>query len=425
MRGHTAKPSQTRTAPKPPPREPPRPAKDYRKPPPKPTYEEFQNSTPDTSPHRRSASTNASARKGFMPNTPGGDEPAAPRGAYFTTRAPPPAPPPRNPPAGSSANVGADPFAQFRDGEGDDKIPNLEKRYTPYATHGGEKLNPFESANLNRSKSTRGKSGSKNVPRTGSDPNLSSPRQSRSFADSTRPRTSAAHPNSTVEIDSDSSEDTTGPQMNGHAFGKSRASMRRSNGATAPPRAQQAPDATETSPPSRKPKSKLSQFQQWRKENPGKTPDVDSWDPDGPPLQSDEQNNQSDKDKMYGSFEFPFFGKQRTSSYSVKPPTVSEKTSTKDTKVASRQNSFDLDFDKYPNLFPTGDAEHATPSGIAREPHTLNLFEGLQRNLVDQLLSNKSNSSSSQNSSGSSRTKGNSQNGKHSINGNLCSSSSQ
>ncbi|TVY37483.1 Meiotically up-regulated protein [Lachnellula subtilissima] len=430
MKGHTAKPSQTRTAPKPPPREPPRPAKDYRKPPPKPAYEEYRDSTSDTSPHRRSASTSASARKGFMPNTPGGDEPAAPRGAYFTTRAPPPEVPPRNPPPVNSANVGADPLRQFRDIEGDDKVPNLEKRYTPYATHGGEKLNPFESANLNRSKSTREPSTKgKNVPRTGSDPNLASPRRPRSFAaDSTRPRTSAAYQTPTVDIDSDSSDDVTGPHMNGHAFGKSRASMRRSNGAAAP-RGQPDPNAAEASPNSRKPKSKLTQFQQWTKENPGKQPDVDSWIPDGPPLRSEQPSTQSDKDKMYASSDFPFFGKQRTSSHSAKLPTVSEKNSAKHPKVASRQTSFAFDFDKFPNLFPTGDGEHATPSGAASEPHTLNPFEGLQRNLVDQLLSHKSNSSSRQNSGDSSCAHDGSpvasRNGKHAINGNRCSPSNQ
>jgi hypothetical protein len=37
-----------------------------------------------SSQHQRSSSSSAANRKGFMPNTPGGDEPPAPRGSYFT-----------------------------------------------------------------------------------------------------------------------------------------------------------------------------------------------------------------------------------------------------------------------------------------------------------------------------------------------------
>jgi len=350
-----------------------------------------------------------------MPNTPGGDEPAAPRGAYFTTRAAPPEPPPRNPPTEETPNnVGADPLQQFRDGEEIDKVPNLEKRHTPYATHGGEKLNPFESANLNnlnRSKSTRepvGKPASKNVPRTGSDPNLSSPRRQRT----------KSHP-VTIEIDSDSSEDTSSGLPNGAAFGKSRASTRRSNGV--PPRGQPAPDATEASPNTSKPKSKLSRFQQWMRENPGREPPVNSWVPDGPPLRSDPpNNNQTDPNKMYGKFEFPFCGSERTSNSSVNTPIVSEKISTKYPRVAPRPTLFDLKLDKYPNLFATKAAKPAThPSGIAREAQRLNAFEGLQHSIVDQLISNKTNGCTPPKSCGTTRVKMTTHNGKHPISGNL------
>lgn len=350
-----------------------------------------------------------------MPNTPGGDEPAAPRGAYFTTRAAPPEPPPRNPPAEETPNnVGADPLQQFRDGEDGDKVPNLEKRYTPYATHGGEKFNPFESANpntLNRAKSSRtstGKSTSKNVPRVGSDPDLFSPRQ----------RTKS-HP-VTIEIDSDSSDDTSGGPTKGAAFGKSRASTRRSNGV--PPRAQPASDANEASSKTRKPKSKISQFQQWMKENPGKEPPVNSWVPDGPPLRADQpDSNQPDTDKMYGKFDFPFCGSERTSNHPVNTPKVSEKISSKDPRVAPRRTIFDLKPDKFPNLFATKAAKPATPpSGIAREAQRLNAFEGLQHSIVDQLINNKTNGCTPpQKSCGTTRVKLTTQNGKHPINGNL------
>lgn len=346
-----------------------------------------------------------------MPNTPGGDEPAASKGAYFTTRTAPPEPPPRNHMAGEPYQARPDPLRKFRDGEVDDgALPNLEKRYTPYATHGGEKFNPFEDTNINRSKSTRvpsSKTGPKNIFKAGSDPNLASSRQPRS-----------ATIDSEEDSDSELSdiEDNTmpPPRTSGHAFGKSRASTRRSNG-TAPPPAQQVPNATQASTPSRKQKSKLARFQQWRRENPGKTPDVDSWEPDGPPLRSDEQNAQPDKDKMYGSSAYSFFDKKRT--HSVKPPTVSDNSSAKTPNVPPRQSSYRLDFEQYPNLFQTGNAENATPSGVASEPHHLNDFEKRQRNLVDQLLSTKSNGSSSQ-KSGDPRKNSGYQNGKHSMNGN-------
>jgi curved DNA-binding protein CbpA len=95
-----------------------------------------QGETPSSSP-RRGDSMNG--RKGFMPNTPGGDEPAAPKGSYFTTQraAPQPPPvPPRNmsptpiPPNYSASdfmpeplNLSREPLHTFRD-----PLPNHQPR---------------------------------------------------------------------------------------------------------------------------------------------------------------------------------------------------------------------------------------------------------------------------------------------------------
>ncbi|CAD6505817.1 BgTH12-01304 [Blumeria graminis f. sp. triticale] len=74
-------------------------------------------------------------KNGFMPSTPGGDELPAPKGAYSTLndKSRPPVPP-RNPEN--------DPLQSFSS-----KInlePSLEPRVsTPYATHGGERFDPF------------------------------------------------------------------------------------------------------------------------------------------------------------------------------------------------------------------------------------------------------------------------------------------
>lgn len=137
--------------------------------------------------HHGSSHGQTPSKKGFMPNTPGGDEPAAPKGAYATYREKPAHPPPPS----------SSPYAQMHEEHADDSSrdswgqptpkPNpvqFEPRVsTPYATHGGEKFNPFETANMNRSKSTRvpsAKYSSSGLPRVGSDPNLHSPKRPQS-----------------------------------------------------------------------------------------------------------------------------------------------------------------------------------------------------------------------------------------------------
>lgn len=121
-------------------------------------------------------SSSATNRKGFMPNTPGaGDEPPAPRGSYVTQRDKPSAAPGVSDggyisgepgPArfvfrfGDSESVFRELFRRdgdiFKDfpgvGAGPDPVrkprekatPTPERLSTPYANHGGEKLNPFQ-----------------------------------------------------------------------------------------------------------------------------------------------------------------------------------------------------------------------------------------------------------------------------------------
>lgn len=157
----------------------------------------------------RPQSQNSPQRKGFTPNTPGGgDEPAGPKGAYSTHREKPTQPPP---------TFNSEPLYERSTAE----VPRYSKSKssvqfeprmsTPYATHGGEKFNPFESLNMNRSKSTRtpsNKYASDGMPRVGSDSNLNSgnrPRpQNPAF---TKPTSTYAAPYS------DDSSSDSGPEI--------------------------------------------------------------------------------------------------------------------------------------------------------------------------------------------------------------------
>lgn len=93
-------------------------------------------------------------RNGYAPGNPGGDEPpAANTSAYHTqrtNRAPTAKQQPTNVTPPKSQPV--DPLKQFREKTGTPLEPRLS---TPYAGHGGEKTDPFESLNLSRSNSTR------------------------------------------------------------------------------------------------------------------------------------------------------------------------------------------------------------------------------------------------------------------------------
>ena len=85
------------------------------------------------------------------------------------------------------------------------------RQSTPYATRGGEKFNPFETININRSKSTRlpsNRYSSGGMPRVGSDSNLNS-------ANRPRPQEPGfPRPNSTYTApDSDDSSSDDSPQL--------------------------------------------------------------------------------------------------------------------------------------------------------------------------------------------------------------------
>ncbi|POS83068.1 hypothetical protein EPUL_003960, partial [Erysiphe pulchra] len=103
----------------------------------------------------QSNSKKSARKKGFMPSTPGGDELPAPRRSYFTTRANPDPPPipPRNFQSPTQNN-----HSYFSDetNEANSNIFFSQRISTPYATHGGERFDPFEApkSRLSRSKST-------------------------------------------------------------------------------------------------------------------------------------------------------------------------------------------------------------------------------------------------------------------------------
>jgi hypothetical protein len=390
-------PGKTWKAPQPPPRGTPTSGREESNaqshaPPPRaqPGFTEFRESS-----HGRSQSTNASSRKGFMPNTPGGDEPPAPRGAYSTQRDKPsvaPDPPPRRPPppemseSARPSSSRADPLKKFR------MEPTMEERVsTPYSTHGGEKFNPFESAaaGMNRSKSTRGRSEAfgSDIPKAGSDTNLNSkngtPHRARSFAARTAhaPRPSFTE---SVDLDSSSDEPVQMPKPTPRP-------TRRSNGATT--RDTKQADSTTTPEPqsTSKQTSRISQMRQWMKENPGQEPPPNGFGADGPPLRSGQPTPKANGEpSMYAnpasstSNQIPTSNKRRTSSYSVKLETLAERMSS---KSQTRSATYPPSNAEYPNL--AGVIPETRPSGVIRSQSSLNAFEEMQRSYVDRLLSNK------------------------------------
>jgi hypothetical protein len=407
MRGHGHSSSQSNNTPKTsskqwgqppkvPPRDPPQSGRtsssqNYATPPKtRAAYTDFrQGTTPNASPRR---SDSMGGRKGFMPNTPGGDEPAAPRGAYFTTTraaAEPPPVPPRNPspipPPAPATNADADLLNQFRE-----SIPKYQPRTsTPYSTHGGEKFNPFESANIGRSKSTREPEHPRHVPRAaGSDPNLGSPHRTETFAG----RQAKGSNRSPVEISSDDDSNSSlenGPALSGRPFGRRRVSKNVRNGARPTAQPQQVPKAAESSPQTRKHLTNLDKFRQWMKENPGREPPLNGFPPDGPPLRYDAtQTDKPDEAKMYDhSQSFSNSTGNPKADTPIRSSTL-PKSHTANFKTAGFRY-------KYPHLFPDGTEPTMSPSGGSVDPQSLNAFEGIQRNVIDHLLSSKRKSSGS------------------------------
>ncbi|PBP22338.1 DnaJ domain-containing protein [Diplocarpon rosae] len=406
---HNQKPTETGPgkswgAPQPPPRGTPQSGREESNarrhaPPPKagPGFEEFREAN---SP-RRSQSTNASSRKGFMPSTPGGgDEGPAPMGAYFTDRnkpavapeVPPREPPPKERPQASTRPI-PNPLKQFQD----KAMVNEPRISTPYSTHGGEKFNPFESTNVNRSKSTKERPehvDSDFLPRNGSGPNLNSPSRARPFAQRNSPRASKSA-TETVNLDS-SSESSSDGSLNTNGRPHRSDSMRTNGGGTrtaAPP--QGPPGASVDSDTSKQ--SELARLRQWMLQNPGQEPPPDG-PPDGQVPRSSrpqaQPQAQTNEETMYANSDYVNFDRKKFPNFSVKLPTVSETISSGDGPAARGPPPFK----KY---FMDNRQPMTSPSGVQTDPQSLNAFEGFQRNVIDQLLHNKRTASLGQKSSSS------------------------
>ena len=363
----------------------------------KPGYDEFRAGAappPSPSSHRRAQSSSATNRKGFMPNTPGGDEGPAPKGAYsgYNKKSTAPPPPPRNP---EPMNAAPDPLREFRERADPTYEPRLS---TPYQTHGGEKLNPFDNANINRSKSTRERSdqfqSTKHVPRTGSDPNLASPHRSSSFA--ARPSTSRKPFPKAPSVETSSSDD--GPEIKAHGPSRSRPfATPQSPAASASKNETSMPDGPRPSN-SRKP-SRLSEFRKWWREGGNREHQLNDFPPDGPPGGSGQANHDKNGENMYAHPERVSLNVEKMRARSVRfslptyvIPTVLESPSCKDPYFASNphfKSSTNMYNTKWPNLSADDKSPATPPSGVAAPLHSLNDFEGLQRNLVDQLLNKR------------------------------------
>lgn len=353
----------------------------------------------------RSHSSSAANRKGFMPNTPGGDEPPAPRGNYFTNRDKPsvapdlparePSTSARYPAQDPSQNPFPDPLRSFRakampsmePGPSMETRPPMEPRLsTPYATHGGEKLNPFESANLHRSKSTRERTDTSSAQFNGSssreaDTNYKSPHRARSFAETSTPRTSKTY---ATRVDIDSSSDDDVPPSRSSGFRQHTATPQQPR-ETAP---QPTPNANAPNPTSKP--SNISMMRQWMKENPGVEPPINGFPPEGPPLRSGQAKTDANGNpSMYESSSFTSQDNwsipEEKIPFESKVPTVTENISS-GPSFASSNRSASMNF---PAFF-TKPRTTTPPSGVATDPKDLNAFETLQRNVVDGLLSSKS-----------------------------------
>lgn len=315
-----------------------------------------------------------------MPNTPlGGDEPPAPMGAYFTQRNKsntPPIPPPRE--HVSQREPVPNPLRDFRD----KATPSMDARQSqPYATHGGEKFNLFESANnMERSKSTRARTEKDHVSRTGSDSNLASPRRAKatSFMQQPNPRQPKAAYATYAVPDDSSSEDL--PQM------KPSTSARRTNSAIP----QESIRPTAMSSESTSKQSKFQQFRQWPKENPGQGLPLNGFPPDGPHLRSGQaKTNSNGEPSMYARPALSSVkpNQKQNSGYESQLPTVSEEsTPTREPSLAKPNPYSSTPMSWFPFCgFPPVEP----PSGMAGS-NKLNAFEEGQRSLVNELINKRS-----------------------------------
>ncbi|TAQ90026.1 hypothetical protein B7494_g1637 [Chlorociboria aeruginascens] len=400
----TPAPGQTRQSPKEPNAETPRSPRARTR----ASYDEFRE---DMGPGSTSKRTQNMRKNGFVPGTTGGgDEPPAPMGAYSTRPnrwpADPPQVPPRDPP---SATASPDPLKQFREQADVHFEPRMS---TPYATHGGERFNPFESTNINRSRSNR-EQFNKSDPlrrfsRTGSDPSLSSPHRAQTFAEgSTRNPKPHRHP--TVEIDSSDSDDpqpTTRTTPRERVFAKPRSSA-------IPMTEQRMPNSAAESSNQRK-HSNLNAFQKWWKANQYQDIPLSAFPADGPPGGTGPTNASRKQASMYAKYlansSIPAVSSKASRFFPRKFSTVSEAMGLSKSDDASPYGLAYFKHDlsvKYPRLFSADAQSHvAHPSGATEKPakastanladntppssgRDLNAFEAAQRDVLDRLLSNK------------------------------------
>jgi curved DNA-binding protein CbpA len=394
---------------------------------PRPGYEEF---VPGPSPSR----TQSTFRKnGYMPSNSGGDEPAAASASAYYTRAVPRPPTARVPdPPPRAAPIPVDPLKQFREKTGTPLEPRIS---TPYATHGGERTNPFESANLNRSKSTRenmdkgdpfsgssdrhrsaspnrSKSQTHLAPefgqtRAGSETHLGSPpKRFYSHASGGPKPTDGSRANdqyTNVEIDTSSSEDSS-PEQKGESFGtRPRAYAKRRN---ARPTSQTAPVSKTATGEANASTSKptLAEFRRWWSSDQPEGPEgyekeiLRNTPADGPGSRNPPDESKEDP-KLYALSSNPFkFGTARSSTL----PTVSEEPPIQKspcphstfvpTSLFPTTSSGDFDV-KWPYLF-RGTSRlpdygiSDVPSGASlRHTTSLNAFESTQFDILDQLVS--------------------------------------
>ncbi|KAL3427474.1 DnaJ domain-containing protein [Phlyctema vagabunda] len=372
----------------------------------RPGYEEFR-AAPPPMPHR----SQSTKRAGFMPSDPTGDEPqAATTSAYTRNRrsqGPIPhdiPPPPPRPPV-------VDPLRSFREKVGAAHEPRMS---TPYSTHGGEKTNPFESPNVNRSRSTREHSSSHNgpfspsgssdrhrsaspprsqrsrppssadfVPRTDSDPSLSRQHP----PSGTRPSYRPQH-NPKAEADSTSSDDgpsSVDPRIKTREFAKARA-KRTTPSRRGPGDAQN----SKQSPPS------VKEFQKWWSSGAQGYPDVDVLK-----SEQDLQGKSQAGNAQQPMYAHPFESSLPSKASIFQNPTVlassdehhhskAEATATARAQAESAVKSFSSRYFNQSDPFSSDRAfsDHihpeTPPSGVPA--HCLNPFEIQQRSILDNLI---------------------------------------
>ncbi|KAA8571856.1 hypothetical protein EYC84_001813 [Monilinia fructicola] len=365
---------------------------------PRPGFEDFRSD----SYHARNPSNPPPIpkRNGFMPSNPGADEPSAGKGNYSTSRinrSVPPPPPPRvtpspepeeeekhtpapAPPVNHTTRPStkpSDPLRQFRAGEDPPYEPRLS---TPYASSGGEKFDPFDAANLGRSKSTREEFAEpkpkKSVPRAGSDPNIGSPRPNGTPKNSTTkngpPKNGTQKPTPAFATSPDSSDSGNGPEIDPQkprVFAKPRKPT--------PAQEQRQPDAAAPGPPSQngppaqeEPKPQPSMYEtssKYTASNPQERPHYVkrasfSGTPLRQPLSYSNGMHDAHKAKYPGSFTAP------RENPTASPPSGGSSHSSDD--------------------FQHGQKDKRRRHGDA-STHSLNSFEAIQHNLLSQLVGNK------------------------------------